>query len=203
MSEELSNSLWTGIPGTVAIVLTKYLTGWVRDVLLFVGVILACFAVVIFLFWIRDTLITQNRRIAESKDRLFQLAEQARFLSPDQLLFVEHASHIGIDVDLKAEAYLRGTDAPLEFVNEVLSRSYNRAVLPIRSYSEGTQERMWITQITNVFVKSGYATESLGNHSALWCPGVTPELIARKLGLTLESRIPHPDGFIPIPGKIE
>jgi hypothetical protein len=167
---------------------------------LFLGMVLVLFAVVILFFWMRDTWIDQNRRIAESKDRIYQLAEQARFLSPEQIQFVQAAAHIGIDYDLNAEAYLRGTDAPLEFVQEVLSRSYNRAVLPIRSYSEGTQERVWITEITNVLVKSGYATESVGNHSALWNPGVTPELIAKKLGLTLDAPSPIGD-FSPIPGR--
>jgi hypothetical protein len=200
MSEELSATLWAGIPGTIALVLTKYLSGWARDMLLFLGVVLALFAVVIFLFWCRDTWIEGNRRIAESKDRIYQLAEQARFLSPEQIQFVQAAAHIGIDYGLNAEAYLRGTDAPMEFVQEVLSRSYNRAILPIRSYSEGTQERVWITEITSVLIAAGYATESLGNHSALWNPGVTPELIAHKLGLTLTDHSPTGD-YAPIPGR--
>jgi hypothetical protein len=200
MTEELNSVLWSGIPGTIALVLSRYLTGWAGDMFLFLGMVLVLFAVVILFFWMRDTWIDQSRRIAESKDRIYQLAEQARFLSPEQIQFVQAAAHIGIDYDLNAEAYLRGTDAPLEFVQEVLSRSYNRAVLPIRSYSEGTQERVWITEITNVLVKSGYATESVGNHSALWNPGVTPELIAKKLGLTLDAPSPIGD-FSPIPGR--
>jgi hypothetical protein len=167
---------------------------------LFLGMVLVLFAVVILFFGMRDTWIDQNRRIAESKDRIYQLAEQARFLNDNQIAFVEHTSHMGIDYDLNAESYLRGTSAPLEFVQEVLSRSYNRAVLPIRSYSEGTQERVWITEITNVLVKSGYATESVGNHSALWNPGVTPELIAKKLGLTLDAAPPLGE-YAPIPGR--
>jgi hypothetical protein len=200
MTEELNSVLWSGIPGTIALVLSRYLTGWAGDMFLFLGMVLVLFAVVILFFWMRDTWIDQSRRIAESKDRIYQLAEQARFLSPEQIQFVQAAAHIGIDYDLNAEAYLRGTDAPLEFVQEVLSRSYNRAVLPIRSYSEGTQERVWITEITNVLVKSGYATESVGNHSALWNPGVTPELIAKKLGLSLDAPSPIGD-FSPIPGR--
>jgi hypothetical protein len=200
VTEELNSVLWSGIPGTIALVLSRYLTGWAGDMFLFLGMVLVLFAVVILFFGMRDTWIDQNRRIAESKDRIYQLAEQARFLNDNQIAFVEHTSHMGIDYDLNAESYLRGTSAPLEFVQEVLSRSYNRAVLPIRSYSEGTQERVWITEITNVLVKSGYATESVGNHSALWNPGVTPELIAKKLGLTLDAAPPLGE-YAPIPGR--
>ena len=58
MSEELSATLWAGIPGTIALVLTKYLSGWARDMLLFLGVVLAIFAIVIFMFW-----CVQQRRL--------------------------------------------------------------------------------------------------------------------------------------------
>jgi hypothetical protein len=201
MSEELSATLWAGIPGTIALVLTKYLTGWARDMLLFLGVVLALFAVVIFLFWMRDQWIEGNRRIAESKDRIYQLAEQARFLSPEQIAFVQAAAHIGTDLTVEGEQYLRGTDAPLWFVGEFLGRSYNRCACPVRTWNDGSDKRTWANQITSVLVGAGFATMARGNESALWAPGVSPESIAKKLGITLKAAPPCSRGMAPNPRK--
>jgi hypothetical protein len=201
MTEELSSALWTGIPATVALVLTKYLTGWARDILLFIGVLLACFAVVIFLFWCRDTWIDQQRRIAESKDRLYQLAEQARYLNDNQLKFVYAAAHIGVDLTLEGESYLRGTNAPLWFVSEFLSKSFSRTTYPVRNYSEGTDERGWSQEITRALIEAGYALPAHGNEAALWSEGISKEIVAKKLGLTLKTNPPAPGSWEPIPGK--
>ena len=202
VSEELSAALWTGLPGIVALALTKYLSGWAKDILLFVGGLLAVFSVVIFFFWCRDTWIEQNRRIKESNDRLFQLSESARFLSTEQITFVEHASHIGIDISVEGESYLRGTDAPLWFVNDFLSKSYNRCACPVRTWNDGSDKRTWAVQITSVLVKAGFAYTARGNESALWAQGISPEIIAKKLGMTLKDPSPSGD-WLPIPGSSE
>jgi hypothetical protein len=199
MTEELNSVLWSGIPGTIALVLSRYLAGWAGDMFLFLGMVLVLFAVVILFFGMRDTWIDQNRRIAESKDRIYQLAEQARFLSPEQIQFVQAAAHIGIDYDLLGEQFMRNTDAPLWFVAELLSKSFNDRIYPIRSYSEGSDKSLWAQQITSELVKAGFATEHLGNHSALWVAGITPNIIAKKLHIELEQPLPHPDNYSPLP----
>ena len=105
--------LASGIPGVCLLVSAQYVkTEWVRGILLACGVLLACFAASIFLLWVRETWIEQNRKIANSQDRIFTLTEEAKFLSPEQIQFVQAASHIGIDYDLSGEQFMRKTDAP-------------------------------------------------------------------------------------------
>jgi hypothetical protein len=164
-------------------------------------VVLVLFAVVILFFWMRDQWIDQNRRIAESKDRIYQLAEQARFLNDNQIAFVQAAAHIGVDLSVEGEQYLRGTDSPLWFVNEFLSRSYNRCACPVRTWNDGSDKRTWANQITSVLVAAGFATMARGNESALWAAGVSPESIAKKLGITLKDNPPAPGEWLPIPGS--
>lgn len=197
---KLSAAISTGIPGALSLVAAEYLSGWLRDCLLACGILLACFSVVILFFWMRDTWISQNKRAAEGKDRLFQLAEQARYLNDNQLKFVYAAAHIGVDLTLEGESYLRGTNAPLYFVAEFLSKSFNRTTYPIRNYSEGTDERGWAQEVTRALIEAGYALPARGNEAALWADGISKEVIAKKLGLTL-SNPPTPDSWAPIPGK--
>lgn len=204
MTEELVSSLWTGIPGTLALVLSctlEKLPDWVCYSLLYIGAILGAVALTLFLFAMRDKWIDQNRRIAESKDRLFQLAEQAKFLSPEQIRFVESAAHIGVDIDLDGERYLRKTDAPLDFVAEFLSKCYSRTTYPVGNYGEGSPERTWSQQITAALVAAHYATPHAGNHAALWEEGMSKEIVARKLGITLTNPTYPPDDLSPIPGR--
>jgi hypothetical protein len=187
--------LATGIPGGLALAGVPYVTGWLQDCLLVIGVVLCCFAVVILFFWARDQWISQTRFLLDGRDRLLKHMQQAQQLTSEQLNFVERSTHIGIDVTLQGESYLRGTDAPLWFVDKFLGLSSLYSLARVRQWSEGSKQHEWADQITARLVEAGFALDATGNQPASWAPGITPDLIAKKLGRTLPHPITTPDGW--------
>ena len=192
--------LATGLPGGLALVAASYAqVDWVRDCLMVVGGLLACFAVVILVFWMRDQWIWQQERIANLRDRIYSLAHEARYLTVEQMKFVtDTRGRLGTDRSLSGETYLHGTDdVPLWWVAEFLSHCGNYRLYAIRNYYEGTDERRWAVQTTAVLVNGGYADGALGNHSATWAQGINPQVIADELGLKLLSTPPLSEDMPP------
>ena len=202
MMDDLSPGaiLSTGIPGSLALVAANYArVDWVRDCLLCIGIVLACYAVAILLMWLRETWISQQERVSNMRDRIYALAHEARYLTPEQIKFIVDTRHIGTDRDLAGEVFLHGTDVPLWFVEDFLGRCYTYRLYAVRNYSEGTDEREWARQITAVLVGGGYAMEAAGNQSAAWAEGISPQVIADKLGL---NRLPHSTDTPPEGGEV-
>jgi hypothetical protein len=201
MNNHPSAMLIAGIPGGLALVGANYVgVDWVKMSLLVAGGILLLFAVAILATWLVDNAIQQYRDLMRARDRQIQLAEVIRNMQPYQIDYLAASTHIGIDRDLRGETFLRETEAPLPFVADYLSKCYTYSLKPIRDYSDGI-EREWVQQITAVLIDAGYALEAIGNQAAQWIPGITPEIIAGKLGLSIVKHSPTGGGWTPIPGR--
>jgi len=178
-------ALWAGIPGIMILVGAGYVDQPASGIMVGVGGILLLVAVVVLCLWARDVWVDQQARLMDARDRETARMREIRGLGKEQLDFLYRSGTVGIAHGLDGEKYLYGTSVPLWFAADFLSKCHNRALYPIRNYSEGTDGRRWAGEITSALVGAGLAYEAAGNLSATLAEGVTPEIIAGRLELKI------------------
>lgn len=187
--------LFTCLVGVAMLVSHSHTPGAWRDLLLAGGVVLVCVGFAVFAFDLFDSTM---RTIRMNNPKTAQMEIISR-MTVEQIAYARDSLGVGLDIDTDGKEYLHGTSAPMPFVEEMLSRSSDRHVVPIRVFSEGT-ERTYAQQVTQVFIDAGFAEPAAGNMSARWKVGVTPRVVARKLGRTLPIVQELGEGWKEIPG---
>ena len=153
---------------------------WFQWCLVIVGLILLFFATVAAAEWIVD-------HVGGSLSQFSYRVNQAKAITPDSEILKELARL----QPYQAEIWLKRSTAmvftpgiagptmffdvdgelvPTDFVTDFLNKS-EEYLLPIRTYSEGSQGRKWAHAITEFFVKRGLARPAVGNLPAKWTYG--------------------------------
>lgn len=185
------HSLAAGLPGASLTVASQFINiEWLSYTLLACGIILLVLGQAILLVCIsyeRVTLlrlrneanaITTEQRTLDARARL---CDRIRDMTPDQVQIAMDNIHL-FKVTYKLydnTPLVYGTQAPYSFFYTWLERSDEHFLCPVGTWSEGSKERGWARQITNLFIARGEASEARdasqwqgGNAPARW---VTPE----------------------------
>jgi hypothetical protein len=198
MDIRLSSALPPGIVGGILLVAAYYVPQqWLSGVALGVGAVTLSVSAATVWAWVATVRADLYRDRLDAEDRALLMAHAARGMTAQQIDYAVGARHIAIDVELAAgmgvERYLRGTDIPLWFARYFLRRSYNYTACPVRTWTDGTQERRWAQQLTAMLINGGYLLPyGGGNQAARWADGVTPDLILAALAADNDEIDPQP-----------
>lgn len=188
--------LFCSLVGVALLVSHSRTPGAWRDFLLFGGVVLVCVGIAVFGMDVFETTL----RAIRMNDRKTAQMEIISRMTVEQIAYARDSLGVGLDIATDGRTYLHGTSVPMEFVvDEFLARSNDRHAVPVRVFSEGT-EREYAQQVTRVMIDAGFAEPAAGNMSARWKAGVTPRVVARKLGRELRSISELGGGWKEIPG---
>jgi hypothetical protein len=165
------SALGSAIPGAVSIVAASYLSGWLADCLLALGVLLAVYSLAIIIIWAveRIMVLANDRRkaIAEAEavtpeilliQAKHELAESINLLNPTALEILAHRTGIFIpEYDLfEEEAKVGGVE--WWFWCEFLRNTSHDGIsdkwylCPVSRWSSGSKEQMKAQRITAYLV---------------------------------------------------
>lgn len=151
---------------------------WVKFILVAVGFVTTAGALIESINWITYVAIQRGQELRHMWT-ISEVTEVLRLMSglsdEAQVELAFHFDSLGVqyrglahDTGPLFHFHVNGHWVDTAFILEFLTRSDERYLVPVRSWSEGTHERMWAEALTSWFIRRQYAYPAAGNHSAAW-----------------------------------
>lgn len=194
MFETRGQIRWTVIGTLLAIVSWSsmvYVDGLVHEWMFYLGIVMMAAAAIKFGEYVtRETIANYvDLKAAVIRTPASELAEQLRGIPPEGLRIVETVTKSQLDIvpgDDGPQYFVRGTGVTLGFVDEFLDQSNAVYLCPIRTYNDGSWQRTAASELTDYFVKRGWAIPArvdAANEPARWIGGMTPINVRIQFGM--------------------
>ena len=147
---------------------------WVRIVLVGIGGLMLFVAAVTLINWIvanfNERLLEYHTAMAHT-ERTAMLDTISHMSAEQVAILNQYVPVVEILAGLPGPIYRLVTPTgtvPQTFIDEFLIRSTDEYLAPIRSWSDGSNERQWAENFTQFLIVMGNARQASGPHPAAW-----------------------------------
>ncbi len=117
--------------------------------------------------WVADAWVAvySAKRLADASSKEIRLAETLAHLTPEQLDLFKQLSRASMD-ESYSDLLVDGIPIPDDFIRELIAGSRGASLIPERTYSEGSKERMWYKTLASFWERQGVLVSARGNQPA-------------------------------------